>query len=179
MERRKELNSHQFENRVSRTFRVRNFASPAPPAIISVAAILSAEKARTRRRGHVRYGNPARSKLFLPQTPFVDWHCSCWSFPRRAFLVEQRRSGGRAEVRRNVANSSNDSVSTDCRMGLHFSSASVPRRIRHLYMVAREVERVGLSLGEKLAFHAPALHRPDRFRLYRLAPLHRALADTR
>src|ERR1700722_19802203 len=132
-----------------------------------VAAILSAEKARTRRRGHVRYGNPARSKLFLPQTPFVDWHCSCWSFPRRAFLVEQRRSGGRAEVRRNVANSSNDSVSTDCRMGLHFSSASVPRRIRHLYMVAREVERVGLSLGEKLAFHAPALHRPDRFRLYR------------
>jgi hypothetical protein len=35
------------------------FASLASPAILGVAVILSAEKARTRRRGHVRYGNPA------------------------------------------------------------------------------------------------------------------------
>src|SRR5580692_783580 len=64
-------------------------------------------------------------------------------------------------------------------MGFYFPTAAVSRRIRDLYLVAREVERFGISLGEELAFHCAALYGFDRVRLYRVAPLHRALADAR
>src|SRR6202000_3227827 len=55
--------------------------------------------------------------------------------------------------------------------------ADVPRRLRYLYMVEREVECFRLSLGEELAVHSPALHRPHRVRLHRMASLYRTLAD--
>src|ERR1700722_4117748 len=46
-------------------------------------------------------------------------------------------------------------------------------------MVEREVERLGLSVGQKLALHVATLHGTDCLRLYRLASLHRTLADAR
>src|SRR6266571_2628624 len=61
-------------------------------------------------------------------------------------------------------------------MGSDFSSHTVPRRLRHLDMAARKIERVRLSVGGELAVHAAALLGPDRVRLHRVAPLHRTVA---
>src|SRR6266481_5723896 len=64
-------------------------------------------------------------------------------------------------------------------MGLYLPPHALPRRLRPLYMDTRQVQRLLLSLGRELALCHPALHRPHRIRLYRLASLHPALAHPR
>src|ERR1700722_11674685 len=64
-------------------------------------------------------------------------------------------------------------------MGLHLSPHALPRRLWHLYMDTRQIQRLLLPLGRELALHHPALHRLNRLRLHRLASLHPALAHSR
>ena len=58
---------------------------------------------------------------------------------------------------------------------LHFPSSPFSRRLRHLHLAARPIQRLAISLGPKLAVHFSTLDRPRRLRVYRVASLHRTL----
>src|SRR5580704_1442406 len=64
-------------------------------------------------------------------------------------------------------------------MALHFLANALSRRLRRLYLAARQIERVCVSLGGELALHHTALHRTDCICLHCVASVHRALADSR
>src|SRR5882757_4971502 len=64
-------------------------------------------------------------------------------------------------------------------MGLHLPSHALSRRLRHLHLDSRQVQRLVLPLGRELALHDAALYRPNRLPLHRLASLYPALAHSR
>src|SRR3981081_505471 len=64
-------------------------------------------------------------------------------------------------------------------MDIYFFADSVSRRLRHLHLAARPVQRVAISVGAQLALHFAALDRARGLRLYRLAPFHPAPAHPR
>src|SRR5882757_6959970 len=64
-------------------------------------------------------------------------------------------------------------------MGLHLPSHALSRRLRHLHLDSRQVQRLVLPLGRELALHDAALYRPNRLPLHRMASLHPALAHPR
>jgi len=55
----------------------------------------------------------------------------------------------------------------------------VSRRVRHIHLATRQVERIGLSLGRELALHVSAIHRIDRICVHCVALVYRALAHAR
>src|SRR5260370_7320417 len=61
-------------------------------------------------------------------------------------------------------------------MGSHFSSHAFPWRLRYLHLVARQIQRLGVSLGRELALRDAAVHWHHRVCVHRLASLHGALA---
>src|ERR1035438_8212965 len=63
-------------------------------------------------------------------------------------------------------------------MGVYFSADFVSRWLRGVALAARAIERLAISVGEKLAVHRATLHRFDCFRLYRLASIHGAVSHT-
>src|ERR1700748_2031723 len=64
-------------------------------------------------------------------------------------------------------------------MGLHFPADFVSRRILRVALAAWQVERLAISVGEKLVVHRATLDRIDRVRVHRLALVHRAMVDAR
>ena len=119
-------------------------------------------------------------QLSPPQTSFFDRHHSCWRISRRAFLVQQRRAGRCAPIRRNFPRRLQ---TIPFRIFVEWAFIFLPILYHGgygIYIWLRgQVECFGISVGQELAFHAAALHRPDRFRLHRLALVHGALADSR
>src|SRR5690349_3654976 len=64
-------------------------------------------------------------------------------------------------------------------MAVYFLAYAFSRWLRDLHLAAWKVECVRIPLGRELAVHDAAVHRTHRFCVYRLASLHRALADAR
>src|SRR5258707_8452497 len=64
-------------------------------------------------------------------------------------------------------------------MGSDLSADAVSRRIWHVHLAARQIERVGVPVGRELAVRDAALHGTDRVCLYWLASLYGALAHAR
>src|SRR5579871_7053690 len=61
-------------------------------------------------------------------------------------------------------------------MGRDLSADSFSWWIRCLYLAARKIERLAVSVGRKLALYSAALYGADCVRLHWLAPVYRALA---
>src|SRR5271154_108510 len=57
-------------------------------------------------------------------------------------------------------------------MGVYFSAHAVSWWLWRVDLVAREIQRFAISVGQELAVHRAALHRTDRFRIYRLASVY-------
>src|SRR5260370_26361739 len=133
----------------------------------------------TRRRGHVFDGNPPCRKLSPQKAAFLYRRTSRWRIFGGAFLVQQRGTGECGEIQHRIARVADHSVPPDCGMGSDFSADAVSRRIWDLHLAAREIKRVGISVGGELAVRDATIHGHHRVCLYWLAPLHRALAHAR
>src|SRR3984957_463177 len=66
-----------------------------------------------------------------------------------------------------------------CRNLRAFHSDSVPRALRHLHLVDRQVERHRASMDGQLAVRAAAVDRFDRVRIHRLGFVNRAVSGPR
>src|SRR5467141_3866389 len=118
-----------------------------------------------------------------PDTSYLlrKLHSFTGVLPVGAFLAEHFWSNSSALVSAEKYNATSQELQTIpfrliVEWGGIFSADALSRRLRHLHLAARQIKRIGISVGRELALRDAEIYGPDRVCVYWLAPLHGALA---